>query len=564
MKLSGKIALTTLLIALAVGLLIGGISIFYMKNYLLNISQTHAKSIAQTAAATIDSDLLAGLQAGDENTEAYAQIRKTMQDFLLDEEINYIYTMRRENGSVVFVVDGDAEDPAAIGEQYESYDKIDEALAGSVTLDDDVTNDDWGSFYSAFAPIMDSSGNVSAIVGVDCSVDGINAKVSHMFKTLVAAEILCIIGALVISLINGRLVARNVIKINRKMTELAGTDGDLTHEIDIHSGDELENVADSFNSFMVKLRNMMLSVKDSGERLEDATTETNEELTQATGTLNQIVNTLHDITGAMQQTSSSAADIQKTAQATEDMSSSLYEKTRSGADYAADVSHTADQAKQDCVTSKEKMKKFVTEISQTLSEQIAASRKVEKIMELTNDIIAISEQTRLLALNASIEAARAGEQGRGFAVVADEISNLADSTTTTAREIEQINQFTVDTLGSMSSTAEQLIQFINDVVDPDYDRMVGIGEAYYNDCMEFMEQFQQFCDLSEELSENMATIEEHISQITTVFEKETLDVTNAASTSQQIYGTMQTATNNGQVNKEIAEQLGAMLDKFVV
>jgi methyl-accepting chemotaxis protein len=487
-----------------------------------------------------------------------------MQDFLLDEEINYIYTMRRENGSVVFVVDGDAEDPAAIGEQYESYDKIDEALAGSVTLDDDVTNDDWGSFYSAFAPIMDSSGNVSAIVGVDCSVDGINAKVSHMFKTLVAAEILCIIGALVISLINGRLVARNVIKINRKMTELAGTDGDLTHEIDIHSGDELENVADSFNSFMVKLRNMMLSVKDSGERLEDATTETNEELTQATGTLNQIVNTLHDITGAMQQTSSSAADIQKTAQATEDMSSSLYEKTRSGADYAADVSHTADQAKQDCVTSKEKMKKFVTEISQTLSEQIAASRKVEKIMELTNDIIAISEQTRLLALNASIEAARAGEQGRGFAVVADEISNLADSTTTTAREIEQINQFTVDTLGSMSSTAEQLIQFINDVVDPDYDRMVGIGEAYYNDCMEFMEQFQQFCDLSEELSENMATIEEHISQITTVFEKETLDVTNAASTSQQIYGTMQTATNNGQVNKEIAEQLGAMLDKFVV
>jgi methyl-accepting chemotaxis protein len=210
------------------------------------------------------------------------------------------------------------------------------------------------------------------------------------------------------------------------------------------------------------------------------------------------------------------------------------------------------------------MTEVVSDISNTLNTQITASRKVEKIMELTNDIIAISEQTRLLALNASIEAARAGEQGRGFAVVADEISNLADSTTNTAHEIKQINEFTVDTISALAGAAEQLIQFIDKVVSPDYDRMVGIGESYYKDCKDFMEQFQEFCHLAEELSENMTSIEDRISQITTVVEKETVDVTSAAGTSQQIYGTMQTASDNGQVNKEIAEQLGDMLARFTV
>jgi methyl-accepting chemotaxis protein len=68
----------------------------------------------------------------------------------------------------------------------------------------------------------------------------------------------------------------------------------------------------------------------------------------------------------------------------------------------------------------------------------ATDRSVEEISKAVNVITSIADQTNLLALNASIEAARAGEAGKGFVVVASEISNLADQSSESAQQIEEI------------------------------------------------------------------------------------------------------------------------------
>jgi methyl-accepting chemotaxis protein len=77
----------------------------------------------------------------------------------------------------------------------------------------------------------------------------------------------------------------------------------------------------------------------------------------------------------------------------------------------------------------------VGEVVTTMSAINDSARKIEDIISV---IDGIAFQTNILALNAAVEAARAGEQGRGFAVVAAEVRNLAQRSSSAAKEIKEL------------------------------------------------------------------------------------------------------------------------------
>ena len=66
------------------------------------------------------------------------------------------------------------------------------------------------------------------------------------------------------------------------------------------------------------------------------------------------------------------------------------------------------------------------------------SKNVDKISSVLKIMKEFSSQTNLLSLNASIEAAQAGESGRGFAVIAEEIRKLAESTSSSTDQVEEL------------------------------------------------------------------------------------------------------------------------------
>ncbi|MFJ2992902.1 methyl-accepting chemotaxis protein [Pandoraea sp. NPDC087047] len=139
------------------------------------------------------------------------------------------------------------------------------------------------------------------------------------------------------------------------------------------------------------------------------------------------------------------------------------------------------------------------------------SSSAARIAEITNLIEGIAFQTNILALNAAVEAARAGEQGRGFAVVASEVRNLAQRSSSAAKEIKGLIEQSVLTVQAGSAQAEEVGR-VTASVEEAVKRVVGIvGEiaSASDDQGQRIQQIHQAIGQIDEVTQqNAALVEE--------------------------------------------------------
>ena len=128
-----------------------------------------------------------------------------------------------------------------------------------------------------------------------------------------------------------------------------------------------------------------------------------------------------------ERTAGQAASLEQTATSMEEMTSTIRQNTEN----SSHASELARAARRQAETGGEVVKRAVGAMSQI-------NDSSERIASIIGVIDEIAFQTNLLALNAAVEAARAGEQGRGFAVVANEVRNLAQRSSSAAREIKTL------------------------------------------------------------------------------------------------------------------------------
>ena len=562
-RLQWKIAAAMALVVILVIVAISAVSVIKSKNDLMESSKQSAAEVAMSTAEFVDTELMTSLHEGDEEKEEYTAAVEQLRKFMQSENISDIYTMRKnEDGTLVFVLDADEEEPAAIDEEYETYETIDGAFAGEVTIDDEVTTDEWGSTFSAFAPIKDDKDNVVGIVGVDCSIDQLNADVASMMKLIIIVAVIGLVVSVALAIFLGAMMSRNIQRVNDRVEELASSEGDLTQIVEVKSGDEVENVADNVSRFISKLRTMMLEIKEGVERVYESTSRIYEDVDKTKEELDGVSLTLGSMKESMKMSKEMVGDVAGIADEARSKAEAVKEHADEQSENIREISSNTAEINAKNRKTRDGIRETIASESAVLEEHIRRSEKVHEILDLTDAIIGISSQTQLLALNASIEAARAGEAGKGFAVVAQEISNLSIETETTAKKISDINNFTVQTIEELIKTSKEMMEFMDSQIAEGFDSMIESNDEFANEIEKLSESMGYFSEVSKELASSMDQVDEDIRQLSETVNTQNEGINEVAGVADAIVSNMLEIRREEEESQQISNNLSENINHF--
>jgi methyl-accepting chemotaxis protein len=296
-------------------------------------------------------------------------------------------------------------------------------------------------------------------------------------------------------------------------------DNDLTHRVDLHSKDEMGQLAESFNALIGRMHGTLSTVShDAGGVL---------------STASAVASAASQVAGSSAKQASATA---ATAAAVEEMTVSINtvsnnaEEAQNLAQKAGENSMQGGKILQDAVSEMGQIAATVSDASRVIHDLGEDSREISNVVQVIREV---ADQTNLLALNAAIEAARAGEQGRGFAVVADEVRKLAERTAQSTGNISAM-------IGKIQSSANDAVAEMEKVV-----QQVESGKALAESAGKRMTSIQEdssrVSDAVTEISNNLKEqsiasqdIAKHVESIAQMTDENNVAAEEVSSNAQQL------------------------------
>ncbi|MDQ1834630.1 methyl-accepting chemotaxis protein [Massilia scottii] len=200
--------------------------------------------------------------------------------------------------------------------------------------------------------------------------------------------------------------------------------GDLTGTVTITGSDAIGRMGEGLKTMVGNLRILLNNVQKAGIQVTTSATEIAASAKQQEATGIEQAQTSIEILSTTKEISANTTQLLKTM-----------EDATAVADYT--TSATAD-AQQNLKRMDSTMQHMVSATDSINAKLAALSEKASNINSVLITITKVADQTNILSLNAAIEAEKAGDAGRGFSVVATEIRRLADQTSVSTWDIEQM------------------------------------------------------------------------------------------------------------------------------
>ena len=517
-----KLMISFSLLSIICCCVIGVFTYLRVSDMMIDEKKEAAMGLAKVAAGEIDGEEFDKITS--EEDDYFAEVISILNKYKGSSMIEYIYTMKLHDDTLEFVVDSDEEDPADVGEEYEWLEDMQPAFEGKECCDSELTSDEWGTYFSAYAPIFDRDGEVRGIVGCDIAIKSINEALKKLKMALIVIvaviSFACILTAFLLSI----RMTKNMRVLYNKVAGLNGGNGDLTQKIDITSGDELEAIATQFNRFIAQIQDLVRSVADTAGILRQSSENVNQMADASDNQIKMIANSLQLLSDGMKETSEGANVISRTLEGVVKDINELNNTAKNSSKRAANIGGQALASKEEIQSANEKAFNVVEQFQEEIVFLAEKCQEIEKIDEIIDAILKLAHSVKILAQNTYIEVGRAGEQGRGFSVIADNIDALNEQISVFVKRIRESNNQVKDTVNGLMEHSEKLAGYLKKDVMSDYGRFVKIGEEYSDNMERVAKLFEQFRVATEQSSENINAIEKRVGEINHVIGEASVNI----------------------------------------
>lgn len=394
--------------------------------------------------------------------------------------------------------------------------------------------------------------------------------VSNVMKSKVILIVLICI-AIVVAVCTFALLQFKLLKpllkstktFSKMVSDINDGHGDLSTRIEINDNNELGDLANTINSFIETLQNILNVIIDKSKTLDIVVGSVNTSVKESGANVTDLSAVSEELSATMQEVETNTVKVKDNIESISNEANTIVTNANQLKDYTQTMSMSADDMEMDAKSSLESIDKNVTSILDVLNKSIKDSEKVQQINNLTNDILNIASQTNLLALNASIEAAHAGDAGKGFAVVATEIQQLADNSKKTASAIQETNGDVLIAVNNLVENANKLITFLQEDILPEFNKFVESSSDYKDKSNQIGNIANEFSLQASRLNDSIAEITYSISSITTSIEEGSNGVTTTAENIQDLATDMTNIEENMQRSNDVANALKTSVAVFV-
>lgn len=322
-----------------------------------------------------------------------------------------------------------------------------------------------------------------------------------------------------------------------------------------------------------ELRKVFLPVREAAEtahlqanKAMDYANSTNDSITQLRLVLNDMGRGIQEVTSGVQNSSMEAQNVMTSVSASTKSIGELTEKAS-----AIFNSLSANQKNlQSKIEQIQELSKNVTfymerinsnaDHTERLAKQLETLKNqlkgVDKILVAMNQV---TEQTKLLSLNASIEAARAGEHGRGFAIVAERIRRLSEGTQgftsdiqETIDSLQKVANIVTNALGNIIINLRGSTSEVSEV-NKEFTELKEVLQSLYEANNGMIAGVNIQLESSRGVHESVEKISSAIESISTHIEQVSTSMQNLSAESEEIIGQIELINNNANEMQKIVE-----------